>query len=91
MTTGSFQAGRTTACAVSAAHRLKLGQHHRQFVRRVLGVDENPVEPGIGEDLDHEMARETVPQAELQPAGLERLLEGVAEGVHWEASGFALL
>ena len=40
----------------SAAHRLKLSQHHRQFVRRVLGVDQNPVEPRIGEDFDDQMA-----------------------------------
>ena len=65
-----------------AAHRLKLSQHHRHFVGRVLGVDENPVEPRIGEDLNREMARQAVPQPDLQPAGLQRLLEGVDEPVH---------
>ena len=82
MMTGSFQAGRTTAMRRSAAHRLKLGEHHRQFVRRVLGVEQDPVESGVGEDFDHEMARQAVPQPDLQPAGLQRLLEGIMESVH---------
>ena len=67
----------------SAAGRQKLGMHHRQFVRRVLGVEQNPVESGIREDFDREMARQAVPQPDLQPAGLQRLLEGVMKPVHW--------
>ena len=66
----------------SPAHRLKLGEHHRQFVRRMLGVEQNPVESGVGEDFGDDGAREAVPQPELQFAGLERLLEGIVEFVH---------
>ena len=35
----------------AAAHRLKLREHHRQLVRRVLGVEEDTVEAGIGKDF----------------------------------------
>jgi hypothetical protein len=57
MVIGSFEAGPDDGMRRSAAHRLKLGQHHRQFIRRVLGAEQNPVEPGISEDLDDPMAR----------------------------------
>ena len=69
----------------SAAHRLKLGEHHRQFVRRVLGVEQNPVKSGVGEDFGHDRTRQAVPQPELQFAGLQRVLERVVEFVHWKA------
>ena len=67
----------------SAGHRLKFGEHHRQLVRRVLGVERDPVESGIREDFDHDVARQAVPQPDLQPAGFQRLLEGIMEPVHW--------
>ena len=65
----------------SAAHRLKLGEHHRQFVRRVLGIEQNPVESGVGEDFGRQMARQAVPQADLQLAGLQRLFEGIVRAL----------
>jgi hypothetical protein len=67
----------------SAAQRLKLSEHHRQFVRRVLGVEQNPVESRVREDFGHEMTRQAVPQPELQFTGLQRMLEGIVEFVHW--------
>jgi hypothetical protein len=66
----------------SAAHRLKFGEHHRQLVRRVLGIEQNPVESGVRKDFDHQMARQAVPQPDLQPAGVQRPLEGVMQSVH---------
>ena len=66
----------------SAAGRLKLCEHHGQFVRRVLGIQQNPIETQIGEYFDDKMARQAVPQSDLQSAGLQRLLEGVENPVH---------
>src|SRR5580698_9548638 len=70
-----------------AAQRLKLGEHHRQFVRRVLRVEQNPVESGVREDFGDDVTRQAVPQADLQSAGLERLLERVVEFVHLRKPG----
>src|ERR1700760_4167216 len=67
----------------SALHGLKLRKDHRQFVRGMLHVEQDPVEAGAREDFSNEMTRQAVPEAKLQLAVLQCLFEGVMEFVHW--------
>ena len=50
---------------------LQLAVDDRHVVRRVLHVDEDPVEPRAGDHLDGKKAGEAVPEADLHLAGRE--------------------
>ena len=75
----------------SADRRLKLAVDHRQVVRRMLGVDQQPVEPGPGQDLDRDVARQARPEADLLAAFLDRPLERVDRHVHGASFPYALI
>jgi hypothetical protein len=55
---------------------------HRRLVGGVLSVDQNPVEPGVEQDLGGGGAPEAAPEAHLLAAGCEGLLELVDGKFH---------
>ena len=66
-----------------AARRcLQLRHQTGDLVRRVLAVEQDPVEARIGDDLGGDVAAQAAPQADLQLAGGDRLLEAVAGELH---------
>jgi hypothetical protein len=65
-----------------AHRRLQLAVDHRQIVRGVLGVDQQPVKPGPGQDLDRDVARQARPEADLLASLFDRPLERVDGHVH---------
>jgi len=62
---------------------LELRERGVDLVRRVLGVDDEPVEAGSRDDLRAVRARERYPQADLLLPGDEGVLERIARQVHW--------
>src|SRR5947209_11112527 len=48
----------------------------------MLAVEQDPVEPGIGDELCRDAAGEAAPQSDLQPSGRDRVLELVAGQIH---------
>jgi len=66
----------------AALQRLQLCEQDRHFIGGMLGVEQNPVEPGIGDDLGADVTGKAAPQTDLQAALLERLLENVAIEFH---------
>ena len=68
----------------AAGRGLQLAVDHRHLVRRVLGVEQQPVVARAGEDLDRQVARQARPQADLLAAGLDRVLERICGKVHGE-------
>ena len=61
---------------------LQLRQHVRHLVGRMLGVEKEPVEARMGDDLGRDRAAQAAPQADLQVAPGDGMLEGVAWKVH---------
>jgi hypothetical protein len=59
-------------------HGLQLADQIGDFVGRMFGVEQDPVEAAIGNDFGRDVAAQARPQADLQFAGGERVLEGVA-------------
>ena len=54
-----------------------------QIVRRVLHVEQQPIEARVGDDLGNDVVGKVDPQADLAAAGRERFLEGIVrQGVH---------
>ncbi len=66
----------------AALHRLQLRQQVGDVIRRVLAVEEQPVEAGVAHDVCRDIAAQAAPQADLQLAGGDRMLEGVAGEIH---------
>ncbi len=64
--------------AVPRLDRLQLRDQIGDFVGRMLGVEQDPVEAAVGNDLGGDVAAQARPQADLQFAGGEGVLEGVA-------------
>ena len=65
-----------------AREGLHLRDEARQLVRRVLGVEQDPVETRIAEDLGHDIAAEAAPEPDLRAAVGERRLERVPVQFH---------
>ena len=61
----------------AALQGLELCDQVRDFVGRMLGVEQDPVETGIADELGGDVAAQARPQADLQFAGGDRVLEGV--------------
>ena len=61
---------------------LQLAQHHRQFVGRVLGVDENPIKARPGDHLGREVAAGVAPQTNLRTPFAEGFLERIHRQFH---------
>src|SRR5262245_30958503 len=61
---------------------LQLREQARNLVGRVLAVEQDPIEAGIRHDLGRDVAGETAPQADLQAAGRNGVLERVDRKVH---------
>jgi hypothetical protein len=51
-------------------------------VRRMFAVEQEPVEPGIAQNVGGDIAAKAAPQADLKLAGRDRVLEGIAGGFH---------
>ena len=68
--------------------RLQLRQQSRNLVRRVLAVEQQPVEAAVGDDLGRDVAGQAAPESDLQPAFREGLLEGVALELHGRSARF---
>ena len=62
----------------TALHRLELADQIGDFVGRMLGVEQDPVEAAVGNDLGGDVAAQAGPQPDLQFSGGECVLEGVA-------------
>ena len=65
---------------------VELRLHHRQLVGRMLGVEQHPVESGVGEHFGRDVAAEARPDADLRLAGFDRLLELIDWQFHVYAS-----
>ena len=63
--------------AVPSFHRLQLRQEAGNFIGRMFGVEQDPVEAGIGNDFGGDIAAQAGPQADLEFAFGERVLERV--------------
>src|SRR5690606_10458297 len=57
--------------------RLQLREHRLEVVGRVLGIEQDPVETCPSDHLHRVVRRDAGPQADLRPAGGDRVLEGV--------------
>ena len=55
--------------------RLQLGDHVLQIIGRVLGVEQQPVEAGAGDDLDAVVGRQAGPQPDLRLSRFHAALE----------------
>ena len=81
--TASFHAGRTDRRDRRRRERAQRLRHLRHLVRRVLGVDEDPVERRIGEHLRHRRGARccaTAPRAAVRPRA--RTSEFVRRNLH---------
>jgi len=56
---------------------LQLAENHRQFVRRMFGVDQNPIEAGARDNFRGDVAAQTAPEAELGSTFGDGALESV--------------
>src|SRR5438552_1199801 len=63
-------------------HGLQLCQDAARIIRRVLGVEREPVEPRGGEQLRHIGISQAYPQADLRAARTQRVFEGVFPQLH---------
>jgi hypothetical protein len=52
----------------ASAHRLKLCNNGRYIIGSVFTVENNPVEPGTGDNLGCDVAAQTAPKPNLSPA-----------------------
>jgi hypothetical protein len=68
--------------------RLQLRQHRAHVVRRVLGVDQQPVEAGAADDVSGVRVRQAEPQPDLRLRCAQPRLEGVDGGAHAVASSW---
>ncbi len=71
-------------CRRTSHQRLQLAQDHRQFVGRVLGVDQDPVEPRAGNHLGRQIVARAAPKTDLRSPFANGLFEGVRGqlGIH---------
>src|SRR5258705_1448055 len=65
-----------------ADQALQLTEHNRQFVGRVLGIDEDPVEARPGNHLRANVAAKTAPEPDLRPAFAQGLLKRIWGQLH---------
>src|SRR5689334_7589344 len=72
----------------AALHSLQLRDEVRNFVRRMLGVEQDPVEPAVGNDLSGDVAAQARPKPDLQPAFTQRALEWIRLEFDHDASLF---
>src|SRR5688572_6580820 len=68
---------------------LQLREDVLQVARRMLGVEQDPVEPRPGDHLHRVVRRQARPQADLRSSGAQRALERVLGQVHvrWRVYG----
>jgi len=68
---------------------LQLRQHGRDFVRSMFRVDDNPVEPGAGDDFRGITAAQGSPEANLDLLLFQRTLEAVGTEIHGRGASIA--
>jgi hypothetical protein len=61
---------------------LELVQNPRDFVGRMLHIEQDPVEPAVSNDLRHDVAAEAAPEPDLHLASFKSGFERIALKVH---------